>query len=82
MLRRISPPDLRLEFLFYLDSAGLLLSSANRLLLRQSMPTKMQLRFWDKFAVPISRVLDRLLLGSAGKSIVGIWRRLEVGFSD
>lgn len=75
MLRRVSPPSLRIEHLFYLDSAGLLLSSANRLLLRQSMPTKRQLRIWDEWVIPISRVLDKCLGNSVGKSIVGIWRR-------
>ena len=47
--------------------------SANRLFLRQSMPTKAQLRFWDQWVVPVSRVLDRSLFGLVGKSIVGIW---------
>jgi hypothetical protein len=75
MMRRITPPSLRLDRLFYLDSAGLILSSANRLLLRQSMPTKVQLRIWDSWVIPLSRVLDRCLLNSVGKSIVGIWRR-------
>jgi SAM-dependent methyltransferase len=74
MLRRISPPSLRLDHLFYLDSVGLLLSCANLLLLRQSMPTKAQLRIWDGLAVPVSRVLDRCLLNSVGKSIVCVWR--------
>ena len=75
MLRRISPPDLLLDRLFYLDSAGLVLSGANLLLLRQSMPTTSQLRVWDKFVIPISRVLDRFLFNSVGKSIVGVWQR-------
>jgi SAM-dependent methyltransferase len=75
MLRRISPPSLRLDRLFYLDSVGLMLSCANRLLLRQSMPTKAQLRIWDSWVIPLSRVLDRCLLNSAGKSIIGIWGR-------
>jgi len=75
MLRSISPPSLRLEQLIYLDSAGLVLSAANLLLLRQSMPTKAQLRIWDGLVVPVSRVLDRCLFSSVGKSIVGIWRR-------
>jgi SAM-dependent methyltransferase len=75
MLRSISPPSLRIEQLIYLDSAGLLLSTANLLLLRQSMPTKAQLRFWDRWVIPISRALDRCLLGLVGKSIVGVWRR-------
>jgi SAM-dependent methyltransferase len=75
MLRKVGPPGLRLEKLFYLDSAGLLLSSANLLLLRQSMPTKRQLAVWDTYVIPVSRLLDPLLGRSVGKSIVGVWQR-------
>ena len=75
MLRSLSPPGLEMEKLFYLDSAGLLLSTANRVLLHQSMPTEAQLRFWDKWIIPISRVLDTCLLYAVGKSIIGIWHR-------
>jgi SAM-dependent methyltransferase len=73
MLRRISPANLHLERMRYLDCAGLLASAANLLFLRQSMPTKAQLGFWDGWIVPISRVLDPLLLYSVGKSILAIW---------
>ena len=75
MLRSISPAGVRLEKLWYLDSAGLLLSGANRLFLKQSMPTKEQLRVWDTFVIPVSRVLDQLTFGRLGKSIVAVWRR-------
>jgi SAM-dependent methyltransferase len=75
MLRTIAPASLQLERMRYLDCAGLLLSAANMLLLRQSMPTKAQLGFWDRWIVPVSRVLDKLLLYSAGKTIVAVWRR-------
>jgi SAM-dependent methyltransferase len=75
MLRSISPAGLRIEQIWYLDSVGLALSFANRAFLHQSMPTKAQIRFWDEYVVPVSRVLDRCLFGSVGKSIVGIWRR-------
>lgn len=75
MLRSISPASLRLEQLWYLDSAGLLLSAGNRLFLHQSMPSKAQLVFWDKCMIPVSRFLDRCFLGTAGKSIMGIWQR-------
>jgi SAM-dependent methyltransferase len=73
-LRSIAPTRLRLEKMMYLDSAGLILSIANRLLLRQSMPTEAQLYFWDQWIIPTSRVLDKCLLNSIGKSIVAIWR--------
>jgi SAM-dependent methyltransferase len=75
MLRSLSPGSLRLELMKYLDSAGLILSAANMLLLRQSMPTKAQLHFWDHWVVPVSRVLDKLFMYSVGKTIVAIWRR-------
>jgi 2-polyprenyl-3-methyl-5-hydroxy-6-metoxy-1,4-benzoquinol methylase len=74
MLRSISPTGLKLEQLLYLDSAGLAASAAN-LVLRQSMPTKEQLRIWDQWIIPVSRVLDKLLLYAVGKSILAVWRR-------
>lgn len=58
---------------FYLDSVGLLASLANRLLLRQSLPTPRQIAFWDGVLVPLSRRLDPLLGRRAGKTVVGIW---------
>lgn len=75
MLRKVSPPALHLEQLRYLDSVGLAASVANRLFLRQSMPTKAQLQVWDKWMIPSSTVLDRLLGYSLGKTIIGVWRR-------
>ncbi len=74
MLRALSPASLRLERMMYLDSGGLILSAANKILLRQSTPTKAQLQFWDRCIVPISRVFDRLLLYSLGKTIIAVWR--------
>lgn len=75
MLQAISPPGLSLVRLRYLDSVGLLASTSNRLFLQQSMPKKSQLQFWDGWMVPISRVLDKFLLYSGGKSIIAIWQK-------
>lgn len=75
MLRSISPAGLRLEKLIYLDSAGLTASLANLLLLRQSMPSPAQLRFWDQRLIPLSRVLDKVFLHAIGKSILAVWRK-------
>lgn len=74
-LRALAPEGLTLERLFYLDSAGLAASLANRVLLRQSLPTLAQVRTWDRLLVPLSRALDPLLFRSAGKTVVGVWRR-------
>ena len=75
MLEGIAPPGATLVLARYLDSAGLLASGANRLLLRQNTPTPQQIRTWDRVLVPVSRVLDRLLGFRAGKSILAIWRK-------
>jgi SAM-dependent methyltransferase len=75
MLREISPAGFRLEQVVYLDSLGIALSAANLLLLRQSMPTKAQLRFWDQCVIPVSRVLDRCFFHSLGRSILGVWKQ-------
>jgi hypothetical protein len=75
MVRGISPTGADLIRLRYLDCLGMSLSAANMLLLRQSMPTKTQLQFWDRWIVPISRIFDGPLGYSVGKTIIAIWRR-------
>ena len=66
---------LRLERCWYLDACGLFASTANKLVLRQAMPTLSQILFWDRVLVPGSRVLDPLLLHGFGKSVFAIWKR-------
>jgi SAM-dependent methyltransferase len=74
-LAALSPPGLRELEVFYLDSVGLLASLANRLLLRQSMPTPRQIAMWDSVFVPASVRLDALLRFRLGKTVVGVWER-------
>jgi SAM-dependent methyltransferase len=74
-LAGVTPPDTTLRRLFYLDSAGLLASAANRLLLKQRMPNASQIRFWDRVLVPCSRVVDPITFHTIGKSVVGVWER-------
>jgi 2-polyprenyl-3-methyl-5-hydroxy-6-metoxy-1,4-benzoquinol methylase len=74
-LSALTPPGCRLILLRYLDSVGLLTSLANRLFLRQSLPTHAQILFWDRRLLPLSRVLDRLVGYRFGRSVVGIWEK-------
>ena len=73
-LRAAVPAGLRREKLAYLDCAGLLASLGNRLLLDRSMPTAAQIQTWDRLLVPCSRLLDPILMGGIGKSVLGVWR--------
>jgi SAM-dependent methyltransferase len=69
------PKHCTLSKIWYLDSAGMLASCGNRLLLRQAMPRLRQILFWDRCFVPVSTFLDPLLLHRAGKSILAVWTR-------
>lgn len=73
-LRAAAPGNLQREKLVYLDSVGMLASLGNRLLLDSSMPTAAQIKTWDSVLVPCSRLLDPLLGGTVGKSVLGVWR--------
>lgn len=75
MLREVTPRELKLERLWYVDSAGMLASTGNRLLLQQSMPTAAQLRVWDSYMIPISRIIDPLMFYSVGKTVLGVWSK-------
>lgn len=74
-LQALTPEGLELVRLSYLDSAGLIASSANRLVIRSSMPTPRQISLWDRVLVPLSKRLDRMLGYSVGKSVLGVWAR-------
>ena len=73
-LSAAAPPGLRLERMWYLDCTGLLLVAGNRLTGNRSTPTPRQLWIWDRLAIPLSRVLDRLFFHSLGKTIVAVWQ--------
>jgi len=75
MIVALKPRGLRLQRVIYLDSAGLIASLGNRLFLHSSMPTLGQIKFWDSFLVPISRIVDPLTGDRLGKSILAVWRR-------
>ncbi len=66
---------LTLRKLAYLDSIGVCLSLANRLLLKQQQPTFAQISFWDRCIVPLSRIIDPMLRYTVGKTIIGVWQK-------
>lgn len=76
-IRAITPQGARITLLKYLDAVGLFTSLANRIFLRQSMPTQEQILFWDRNLVPISRFVDRVVNYAFGRSIVCIWERVD-----
>lgn len=73
-LLRCTPPNAQSIRVSYLDSAGYCLSLANRLVLHQSSPNLKQILFWDKYILPVSRLIDWVLGFRVGKSILGVWQ--------
>ncbi len=76
-LLALAPQGARVECVRYLDAPGLLLNLANRLVSRQSLPTRSQILFWDRLVVPLARVLDPLLGYRIGRSLLVVWQRAE-----
>jgi SAM-dependent methyltransferase len=75
-LAALQPQGCRLIKCYHLDSLGLLTSLANRMLLKQSMPTREQILFWDRWLIPLTRVMDPLVGYSFGRVILGIWQKV------
>jgi len=73
-LRSAAPGELKELRVVYLDSAGLLASAGNRLLLNSEMPGESQILTWDRLLVPVSRVIDGWLGWRVGKTVLGIWQ--------
>ena len=70
LIHNIIPASLKIIEIKYLDSAGFFASLANKIILKSSNPTRQQVKFWDRFLVPISQWMDPLIMYRAGKSIL------------
>ena len=73
-LLRCTPSNAQPARVSYLDSAGCVLSLANRVMLRQHSPSLKQILFWDSYIIPISRFVDSVFGFRLGKSILGVWQ--------
>lgn len=69
------PAGIRIEASRYLDSAGALLSLMNRLWLKSGQPTPRQIRFWNQWVIPVSRLTDRWMKRLWGRSVLVVGTR-------
>lgn len=74
MMKKLTPEGLKIVRLNYLDSVGLFASLSNRWL-KQRMPTQAQIKLWDTWMVPLSKMIDPILQYRSGKSILGVWQK-------
>jgi ubiquinone/menaquinone biosynthesis C-methylase UbiE len=74
-LKRVVPRYLHQTKLRYLDSIGFLASLMNKYMLHQPLPTLRQIKIWDNWMIPISRIADLLSFYSTGRSVLGVWQK-------
>lgn len=74
-----APKDLIRKDLRYLDSVGLFASLANKWFLKQEYPELNQIKFWDNYLIPISKITDVILFYNIGKTVIGIWEKKQNG---
>ena len=72
-LKKAGPKNLRLTRIHYLDCVGLIVSFANRIFLRSSIPSYRQIQFWDGVVIPLSKLVDPLFGYQVGKTIIAVW---------
>jgi cyclopropane fatty-acyl-phospholipid synthase-like methyltransferase len=77
MFRHITPESLQLISNRYYDTVGYFAALMNKLVLRQKYPTLKQVKFWDRWMVPVSKIKDKLLFHSFGKSIIAVWKKIN-----
>jgi hypothetical protein len=76
-LTALTPAGLGVIEVRYLDAFGACLSAANRLVLSKAMPSAGNIKLWDRFIIPLSRVGDHVLGRFVGRSVVCVWQKTE-----
>ena len=74
-LGQLIPEEIEIIESIYLDSVGLIASLANKLIIKTSTPTAGNILFWDKWLVPISKLLDKIIFFWIGKSLLIICQK-------
>lgn len=75
LLRSLMPSGWIQVKMAYFDSVGALLSLGNAVGLQQAMPSPWQIAIWDRFCIPISRIMDSVLREKCGRSVLAVWRK-------
>lgn len=74
-LKALTLAGIQAKKVFYLDAVGCAASFANRAILSQSLPSHRQIAVWDKLMVPLSRLIDPLLVYGFGKTVIAVYEK-------
>ena len=72
-LYNLEQKQLKLKYIYHLDTIGLILNLLNKFVLKKPLPNGAQIILWDKLVIPFSKFFDRLFKYSFGRTIVGIY---------
>lgn len=76
MMQNLKPKNIIIEKCFYLDSVGVFLSLINKIILHRN-PSLKDITIWDKYIVPISKLIDPLTGFMFSKSIICIYKKIR-----
>jgi hypothetical protein len=68
-IKKILPSNCEINKVMYLDALGWLGSAANKILFSDKNATPLKVHFWDHYLIPISKVIDKFINYSIGKSL-------------
>ena len=77
-LERLQPASTRVVASFHLDVVGVLFSLGNHLA-RHAQPSRGAILLWDRTAIPVSRIVDRLIGRRAGRSVIVVFEKNGAG---
>jgi SAM-dependent methyltransferase len=60
--------------LFYLDAVGFFAALMNKLILKKELPSYANIKLWDNFMIPASKLIDVVSFKSFGKSLIGVFQ--------
>ncbi len=76
------PADLEIRKLLYLDCVGLFASLANKMFLKQQLPSLQQIMTWDNILIPLSKLIDPLTGNHFGKTLLAVCEKTENNPND
>jgi SAM-dependent methyltransferase len=66
----ILPKNLVVKEINYVDSIGYFVSVINRFISKNSIPSFFHISFWDRVLIPISKIVDKVINYSFGKTVI------------
>jgi SAM-dependent methyltransferase len=61
----------------YLESVGYLMLWLNRHVVKKEYPSEKNISVWQRFLIPVSKLLDKIIFYSFGKTVIAVWKKSD-----